>query len=180
MLNFRKTVRIAICTLSLTIMALPGASMAMDHGAMGGMNMGGSGDHGAMDKKDGGHDMAKMGDKVYDGKLGGAWKANARLMDMKAHMAAMPSGMKMEGAMPNSHHLAVSLTDAKSKAAITEGKGKVTVTGPDGKSATSEFMVMQGHFGADVNLPKPGKYTFKVEITSGGQTGSETFTHKVK
>ncbi|HEY3491204.1 MAG TPA: hypothetical protein VGK27_13940 [Candidatus Deferrimicrobiaceae bacterium] len=178
MRNIGKMVRIGICTLGMSVMALPGLALAMDHGAMGGMNMGGSGDHAAMDKKDGGHDMTKMGDKLYSGKLG-VWKAEARLIDMAAHMKAMP-GMKMEGTMPNSHHVAVSLTDSKTKAAITEGTGKVTVTGPDKKSVTSDFMVMQGHFGADVNLPKPGKYTFKVEITSGGKTGSETFTHKVK
>ena len=161
MRNLGKTVRIGLCTLALSGLALPGLVVAaMDHGAMGGT------------------DMTKMGDKLYSGKLG-AWKADARLIDMAAHMKAMP-GMKMEGTMANSHHVAISLTDAKTKAAITEGTGKVTVTGPDGKSATSDFMVMQGHFGADVNLPKPGKYTFKVEITSGDKTGTETFTHKVK
>ncbi len=41
-------------------------------------------------------------------------------------------------------------------------------------------MVMQGHFGADVNLPASGKYSFKVEITSGDETATTTFTHKVK
>jgi hypothetical protein len=39
---------------------------------------------------------------------------------------------------------------------------------------------MQGHFGADVNLPKPGKYAFKVEIASGKDKGSATFSHQVK
>ncbi len=121
-----KAGRVAACLLGLTLMAMPVAGMAMDHG---GMDMGGM----QHDAKAGGHDMAKMGDKLYDGKLG-MWKAEARLMDMKAHMAAMPSGMKMEGAMPNSHHLAVTVTDAKSKKTVTEGKGTVTVTGPDGKA----------------------------------------------
>ncbi len=37
-------------------------------------------------------------------------------------------------------------------------------------------MVMQGHFGADVNLPKPGKYTFKAEIESGRKKGNATFS----
>jgi len=98
-------------------------------------------------------------------------------MDMKAHMAA--SGMKAQGAMPNSHHLAVTLTDAAKKS-VTEGKGTVTVTGPDKKETMAEFMVMQGHFGADVNLPKPGKYTFKTEIESGGRKGSATFSYTLK
>ncbi len=123
-------------------------------------------------------DMLKMGDKAFDGKMG-PWNAKARMMDMKAHMA-MPAGMKMEGEMPNSHHLAIGLENAKTGAAVTEGTGVVTVTGPDKMSAKSDFMVMQGHFGADVNLPKPGKYTFKVEIASGKDKGGATFSYTVK
>ena len=135
-------------------------------GAMGGMQ------HGGM----GGHDMAKMGDMAFSGKIG-SWTGDARIMDMKAHMAA--SGMKAQGTMPNSHHLALRLTDAAKKP-VTEGKGTVTVTGPDKKETKVDFMVMQGHFGADVNLPKPGKYTFKAEIESGGKKGNATFSHTVK
>jgi hypothetical protein len=133
------------------------------------------GDPGKM--KPGGHDMAKMGDKVFSGKIG-PWMGTARIADMKAHMEA--SGMKAMGAMPNSHHVAFDLSDAKTKAHVTEGKGTVTVTGPDKKTATSEFMVMQGHFGADVNLPAPGKYTFNAEIESGGKKGSATFSHTLQ
>jgi len=166
----------------LMLMALPGISAAAEPGGMGGMQQGASGDHGGMKMDDhgkmdsGGHDMAKMGDKAFSGKVG-PWTGDARIMDMKAHMAA--SGMKAQGAMPNSHHLAVTLTDAAKKP-VTEGKGTVTVTGPDKKETKGEFMVMQGHFGADVNLPKPGKYTFKTEIESGGQKGSATFSYTLK
>jgi hypothetical protein len=39
---------------------------------------------------------------------------------------------------------------------------------------------MEGHFGTDVNLPAPGKYTFKAEIESGEQKGNATFTYTVK
>jgi hypothetical protein len=146
------------------------------------MKQGASGDHGGMKMDDhgkmdsGGHDMAKMGDKAFSGKIG-PWMGTASIMDMKAHMEA--SGMKPQGAMPNSHHLAFSLTDAAKKP-VTEGKGTVTVTGPDRKESKAEFMVMQGHFGADVNLPKPGKYTFKAEIESGGKKGSATFSYTLK
>ena len=161
-----KAVRTAVCGTALMLMALPGISAAAEHGGMGGMQHGASGDH----------DMAKMGDKTFSGKVG-PWKGDARIMDMKAHLEA--SGMKAQGAMPNSHHLALSLTDAAKKP-VTEGKGTVTVTGPDKKEAKTGFMVMQGHFGADVNLPKPGKYTFKTEIESGGQKGSATFSYTLK
>ena len=183
MRTISEAVRTAVCGTALMLMALPGISAAAEHGGMGGTQHGASGDHGGMQMDDhgkmksGGHDMAKMGDKAFSGKIG-PWKGDARIMDMKAHMEA--SGMKAAGAMPNSHHIAFDLSDAKTKAHVTEGKGMVTVTGPDKKETKAEFMVMQGHFGADVNLPKPGKYTFKAEIESGGQKGSATFSYMLK
>lgn len=171
------SVRSVVCGTALMLAALPGIPAAAEHGGMGGMQHGGSSGMKMEGHEAGnGHDMSKMGDKVFSGKVG-PWKGDARIMDMKAHMAA--SGMKAAGAMPNSHHVAVSLTDAAKKP-VTEGKGTVTVTGPDKMEAKSGFMVMQGHFGADVNLPKPGKYTFKTEIESGGQKGNATFTYTLK
>ena len=157
----------------LSILAIPMYAQAAEkgHEGMPGMKME---DHGKMPS--GGHDMGKMGDKAFSGKIG-PWNGEARIMDMKAHLEA--SGMKAQGAMPNSHHIAFTLTDAAKKP-VTEGKGTVTVTGPDKKEAKSEFMAMQGHFGADVNLPKPGKYTFKTEIESGGKKGSATFSYSLK
>jgi len=160
------------CVAILTMVVFPVIASAAEkgHEGMPGMPSG----HGDMKME--GHDMAKMGDKAFSGKIG-PWKGDARIMDMKAHLEA--SGMKAQGAMPNSHHLALSLTDAAKKP-VTEGKGTVTVTGPDKKETKAEFMVMQSHFGADVNLPKPGKYTFKAEIESGGKKGSATFSYTLK
>lgn len=163
---------VAVCS----ILALPAFASAAEKGHEG-MHGDHGGGHAGTAGKPGGHDMAKMGDKVFSGKIG-PWKGEARLMDMKAHMAG--SGVKAAGPMPNSHHLALTVTDPKAKAAVAEGKGTVRVTGPDKKESKSEFMVMQGHFGADVNLPKPGKYTFKTEIESGGKKGGATFSYTLK
>jgi len=177
-----KAVRTAACGTALMLMALPGISAAAEQGGMGGMQHGDHAgmkmdDHGKM--KAGEHDMMKMGDKVFAGKIG-PWHGEARLMDMKAQMEkAKSSGMKMEGMM-KTHHMALSLTDPKTKLAVAEGKGTVAVTGPDKKETKTDFMVMQGHFGADVNLPKPGKYTFKAQIESGGKKGSATFSYTLK
>jgi hypothetical protein len=168
MRTIRKAVRTVVCGMAFMIMALPGISAAADHG---GMKMD---DPGKM--QSGGHDMTMTGDKVFSGKVG-PWNGDARIMDMKAHLEA--SGMKAQGAMPNSHHIALTLTDAAKKP-VTEGKGTVTVTGPDKKETKAEFMVMQGHFGADVNLPTPGKYTFKTDVESGGKKGSATFPYTLK
>jgi hypothetical protein len=152
---------------------VPGAGLAAEHGGMAGMK------HGSGGGTPPPLDMMKMGDKVYEGKMGG-WTATVRLMDMKAHMASMPGGMKMEGQMPNTHHIAVGLTNPKTKKPVTEGSGSVIVTGPDGKSVKTELMSMQGHFGVDVNLPKPGKYGFKLYVFSGGAKGNLSFAHTVK
>lgn len=173
-----KAVRTAACVAALAVLALPAGILAAEKG-----NGGGAGSHGDM-KMDGhgtmkadGHGTMKMGDKVFQGKVG-PWKGEARIMDMKAHIEA--SGMKVSGPLPNSHHVALDLSDADTKTQVTEGKGTLSVTGPDKNASKAEFMVMQGHFGADVNLPKPGKYSFQVEIESSGQKGNATFSYTLR
>jgi hypothetical protein len=181
MRKISEAVRTAACVTALMLMALPAFTSAAEkgHGSMPGMKSGGSMEgHGDMKADD--HGKMKMGDKIFGGKVG-PWHGESRLMDMKAHMEkAKASGMKMEGMAMKSHHIAVDLTDPKTKKPVTEGKGTVTVIGPDKKEEKSDFMVMEGHFGADINLPKPGKYTFKVTIESGDTNGSATFLHLVK
>jgi len=39
---------------------------------------------------------------------------------------------------------------------------------------------MEGHFGADITLDKPGKYEFSVEIEAGGKKGYGKFSHTLK
>ena len=166
--------RFSVSAVLLAFLAFPPPGVAAEkgHEAMPGMKMEGP--------KESHSGMMKMGDKVFSGKVG-PWQGEARLMDMKAHMEkAKASGMKMEGMAMKSHHVAFGLTDPKTKKPVTEGKGSVTVIGPDKKEERSDFMVMEGHFGADVNLPRPGKYTFKVNLESGGKKGSATFRHTVK
>lgn len=166
---------IAFCVVALAavfaVSAGPAVAAEQGHGSMPGMK-----GEGSMQ----GHGMMKMGDKVFAGKVG-PWIGEARLSDMKAQMEkAKASGMKMEGTMTQTHHLAIALTDPKTKKAVTEGQGTVMVVGPDKSESKANFMVMEGHFGADVALPKPGKYTFKVAIQSGGQMGTASFRHTVK
>ncbi|MEW6719681.1 MAG: hypothetical protein AB1346_04440 [Thermodesulfobacteriota bacterium] len=168
--RMKTAVRSAAFIAVLALLALPAAVWAADKG-----HEGMSGGHG--DMKMGGHDMPKMGDKVFSGTIG-PWKGEARIMDMKAHIESL--GMKASGPMPNSHHIALDLSDAKTNSPVKEGKGTIVVTGPDKKETKAEFMAMQGHFGVDVNLPKPGKYSFKAEIESGGRKGTATFSYTLK
>jgi len=174
---------LAICFSALAALAAAGSSLAggMGQGSMsGGMGSGQgsmSGMHG--EGKMEGHGMMKMGDKVYEGKIG-SLHGEARLVDMKAQMARSKVSAKMMANMKNTHHVAVSLTDPATKKPVTEGSGTVTVTGPDHKAVTTNLMGMQGHFGADVNLPAPGKYSFRVDVDAGGKKGSAEFERTVK
>ncbi len=145
------------------------------HEGMHGSSGGSTGDHGAMTAGDHG----KTGDRIFAGKVG-PWKGEARLVDMKAQMEKMKgSGMKMEGTM-KSHHFMLALTDPKTGKAPAGAKGTIAVTGPDKKETVTDLMSMEGHLGADVDLPAPGKYTFKATVDAGGKKGTATFSRTVK
>lgn len=179
--------QMAILGTLLVIMALSVPAVAGDkgHGSMPGMSGGGHTEgQGTMPGMKGespmeGHGMMKMGDKVFEGKVG-PWHGEGRLMDMKAQMEKAGVSEKMKGMTKNTHHIAFSLEDPGTKTQVTEGKGTVTVTGPGKTQARYDLMVMQGHFGADVNLPDPGKYEFSVEIEAGGKKGSAKFAQEIK
>lgn len=164
--------QMAVLAAFLIFLSVSALAVADDrgHGSMPGMSG---------EKSMEGHGMMNMGDRVFEGKVG-PWHGEARLMDMKAQMEkAKASGMKMEGMM-KTHHFSVSLSDPKTKKAVTEGKGSVSVTGPDKKTEKMSFLVMQGHFGADVTLDKPGQYSFEVSVESGKQKGSTSFPYTLK
>lgn len=161
----------AVSVVALALLTIPGATFAGEkgHGSMSGMH-----GEGKME----GHGMMKMGDKIFGGAIG-PWMAEARLVDMKAQMEKSKVSEKMMAMMKHTHHLAFSLEDAGKKH-VTEGKGTVTVTGPDKKTAKYDLVVMQGHFGADITIDEPGKYEFSVEIESGGKKGTSSFHHTVQ
>ena len=167
----------------LSLVALPVMAQAADqgHGTMQGQGMGMQGQQGmgmqGQGMMHGDTDMMRMGTRVYRGEMG-PWHGEARMIDMKAQMNA--SGMQTRGTMMNSHHIAFALTDPKTKKPVTEGTGTVTVVGPDKSETTYSVTGMQGHFGADINMPKPGKYTCRVKLESGGKTGTSTFHYTLK
>ncbi len=159
-----------VCALALAVAAYGGAAVAAEtgHGSMQGMHGGSRDGHGAMMK----------GDKVYGGKVG-PWAAEARLVDMKAAMEKSMPGMKMEGPM-KTHHIELFLTDPATKKPVEGVKGTVMVTGPGKAASKADLVAMGAHIGADVDLPKPGKYAFTVNVESGGKTGTATFAHAIK
>jgi len=141
--------------------------------------------HGHGDTKEGhgahgGHDMEKMGDKVFSGQVG-PWTGEARLVDMKAQMEKSGVSAKALAKLPASHHLMVTLTDPKTGKPVTDVAGSAEIKGPDKASSSKvTLVVMGGHIGADVNLPKAGKYAFRVSAEGGGHKGSAEFPYELK
>ena len=123
------------------------SSSGMDHGSM---NM----DHGKMNMQHSGMNME--GDMILlgDATQGGV-KAMAHLKDVHQAMARM--GMK------TTHHLMVMFADLATGKPIDTGMAAVKITGPNGETAGPiKLMGMQGHFGADIELPEPGQYHFAI------------------
>lgn len=137
------------------------AFAAMDHG------------HGSMKMEHGKH-----GDVAHEEVVDGV-KATFKIMGMAEHMKTMK--MEMPKEMKETHHIAVEFKDAKSGKALTEGEVMVKVQAPDKSEQTKELMGMEGHFGADFDLSKKGKYgvmsKFKLK---DGKERSAKFWYTVK
>ncbi|MCM0081761.1 hypothetical protein L4X63_09185 [Geomonas sp. Red32] len=144
-------------------LAAPVASFAMDHSGMAGMDM-----------SHGGHQGDVAHEEVIDGV-----KATFKVMGMKEHMKAMKMEMPME--MKDTHHIAVEFKDTKTGKALTDGDVKVKVQNPDKSFQTKDLMGMQGHFGADFDLSKKGKYGVMCKFQlKGGKVHTAKFWYTVK
>jgi hypothetical protein len=82
-------------------------------------------------------------------------------------------------------HLMLFLTDPTTGKLPAGVAAKVVVAGPDTASSSIVTLFDMGehkfeHIGSDVNMPVPGKYTFKAEIEAGGKKGSATFSYTLK
>ena len=182
MRKFSGGIRTAVCGTALMLMALPGFSAAAEQGGMSGMRQGDHAgmkmdDHGKMNS--GGHDM-KNGEKIFSGKVG-PWTGEARLVDMKAQMEQSGVSAKTAAKFAGKRHLMLFLTDPATGKPAAGVAGKVVITGPDKVSSSKVTLIPMGeHIGADVGMPTPGKYTFKMEIESHGKTGSATFSYTLK
>jgi hypothetical protein len=134
-------------------------------------------DHGSMNMEHGEHMMDK-GSVAHEEVLDGV-KATFKVISMKEHMKAMK--MEMPKEMKETHHIMVEFKDAKSGKALTEGEVKVKVQGPDKVDQARDLMGMQGHFGADFDLSKKGKYGVMAKFQlKDGKVRSAKFWYTVK
>uniref|UniRef100_C6E8C3 YtkA-like domain-containing protein n=1 Tax=Geobacter sp. (strain M21) TaxID=443144 RepID=C6E8C3_GEOSM len=140
-------------------LSAPMAALAMEHGSM---------------KMEHGHDAGVAHEEVVKGV-----KATFKVMSMKEHMKAMK--MEMPKGMKETHHIAAEFKDAKTGKALTEGEVTVKVQSPDKSAQTKDLMGMEGHFGADFDLSKKGKYGVMCKFKlKDGQVRSSKFWYTVK
>ena len=153
----KKTVLVLAAAL---IMVAPVAALAAQHG------------HGDMKMDHGKGDVAH--EEVVEGV-----KATFKVISMKEHMKAMK--MEMPKGMKETHHLMVEFKDPKTTKALTEGQVKVKIQGPDKADQMKDLVGMDGHFGADFDLSKKGKYGVMSKFQlKDGKVRSAKFWYEAK
>jgi len=131
-------------------------------------------DHGSMEMGHGDHQGSVAHEEVVDGV-----KATFKIMSMREHMKAMK--MEMPKGMKETHHIAAEFKDVKTGKALTEGEVKVKVQNPDKTDQSKELMGMQGHFGADFDMSKKGKYGVMSKFQlKDGKVRSAKFWYTIK
>ena len=159
----KQAIMIALTALTLSAPA----AFAMDHEGH---------DHGHMAMDHSGHNMMDKKNIAHQEVVDGV-KVAFSITDMKDRM----KGMEMPRGMAETHHIAVEFKDAKSGKALTEGAVKVKVQTPDKKEQTKDLMGMQGHFGADFDLSRPGKYGVMCKFQlKDGKVRNAKFWYAVK
>ena len=132
----------------------------------------------AMDHGEHAHGITPGGGTAHEEVVDGV-KAAFTIQTMAAAMKAM--GMEMPKGVKETHHFHVEFKDVKSGKALTEGKVTVKLQGPDKVEQTKDLMGMQGHFGADFEMSKKGKYGVMSKfVLSDGKTRSAKFWYTVK
>ena len=131
-------------------------------------------DHSSMKMDHGAHRGDVAHEEIVDG-----MKATFKVMSMKEHMKAMD--MEMPKGMKETHHIAVEFKDAKTGMALTEGEVKIKVQNPDKSDQSKDLMGMQGHFGADFDMSKTGKYGVMCKfLLKDGKVHSSKFWYTAK
>lgn len=141
-----------LMTLAALLALIATPALAMQHGSSS-MNHGsghGAMDHGSMNHGDMGGGSMMLGEEEVDGV-----KGMVHLNDVKAAMA--------KAGQPQTHHLMINFTYLETGKTIEKGSVAVKVTDPAGNETEPIMMMgMDGHFGVDLKLDKPGLYHFKI------------------
>jgi hypothetical protein len=134
-------------------------------------------DHSSMHMEHGEHMMDK-GAVAHEEVIDGV-KTVFKVLSMKEHMKEMK--MELPKGMKETHHIMVEFKDAKSGKALTEGEVRVKIQGPDKAEQVKDLMGMEGHFGADFDMSKKGKYGVMAKFKlKDGKTRSAKFWYTVR
>ena len=101
------------------------------------------------------------------------------LIDMKKMMAASAAPMTHDMSKMKSHHLMVNPVAPDRKPA-TGGKAGFLVVQPDKTEVKAMAMLMEGGFGADLDLVVKGDYKITTKIVLGDTTLVDEFVYTVK
>jgi hypothetical protein len=106
-------------------------------------------------------------------------KATFNVQTMSDAMKAM--GMDMPREVKETHHISVSFKDTKTGKALTEGTVAIKIQNPDKTSQSKDLNGMHGHFGADFNFSRSGKYGIMCKfVTRDGKIRQAKFWYPVK
>lgn len=148
--------KLVLAIAAIMALSAPAAFAASEHGGHGG-----------------GHGAAAH-EEVVDGV-----KTTFSVMSMKEHLKSIK--MELPKGMKETHHIAVEFSDVKSGKPLTEGEVAIKVLAPDKSEQTKNMMAMQGHFGADFEMAKKGRYgvmsKFKLK---DGKVRQAKFWYQVK
>ena len=101
------------------------------------------------------------------------------LIDMNQMMASSSMPMTHDMAKMKSHHLMVNPV-APDRKPVTGGKAGYLVVQPDKVEIKAMAMLMEGGFGADVDLLVKGDYTITTKIAFADTTLVDEFVYTVK
>jgi len=101
------------------------------------------------------------------------------LIDLKQMMAAAATPMAHDMSKMKSHHLMVNPV-APDRKPVTAGKAGYLVVQPDKVEVKAMAMLMEGGFGADVDLLVKGDYKITTKIVLGDTTLVDEFVYTVK
>lgn len=122
----------------------------------------------------GGGNPAVAHEEVVDG-VTATFKVQTMADAMKAMGMEMPKGVK------ETHHVSVAFKDVRTGKSLTEGTVAVKIQNPDKSSQSKEMNGMHGHFGADFEFSKPGRYGVMCKfVTKDNRTRQSKFWYQVK
>lgn len=121
---------------------------------------------------------AHKGNVVHESVVDGV-KATFSITTMTEQLRAR--GMALPKGMTETHHLAAEFKEAKSGQILAKGLVAVRLQGPGQSGEPRELVGMDGHFGIDLDLSRPGNYGFMCRfVLADGKKRQAIFRYEVK